>query len=331
MAATSPPPSSRIDATANCEEPANVVADMTIGATTPMSAARASTPNETPKSGTVIAIGSAARTPGETIASGSGAGEVARRCLAQPEHRVVEHAHEPRTVAVHERLDERAADAVGPRLLEAVAEQHRRAHRRGPHAVHPAEQGRQRFAQLLLAGRARLEERELPAVERLAEVWVLVRERQALEQLGREPAAERVETRRLAPRLCSGDRQHGLDPERPPVDALEQHRAGGDGAGRREPDRSHGIADLTRRVGNALAGGELALQLDHAEAVGIAPELPRQEPPRPGPVLCKLTRCRVAHAQPFRQRELPAERQPDERSNGGVHAATAEERLLELL
>ena len=48
-AAPTVPPSPRTDTAANCADPANVVADMTIGASHPKPAARASTPNEIPK------------------------------------------------------------------------------------------------------------------------------------------------------------------------------------------------------------------------------------------------------------------------------------------
>src|SRR5262245_15491538 len=49
MAATTLPPSSSTDAAANCAEPANVVADMTIGARLPSPAVVARMPNAMPK------------------------------------------------------------------------------------------------------------------------------------------------------------------------------------------------------------------------------------------------------------------------------------------
>src|SRR5919197_951999 len=63
IAAAAVPPASRIDATANCAEPAKVVADMTTGATRPMPTLRASKPYDTPKRPTAIPIGAARRTP----------------------------------------------------------------------------------------------------------------------------------------------------------------------------------------------------------------------------------------------------------------------------
>jgi hypothetical protein len=44
MAAATAPPDSITDATANCAEPANVVSDITIGATVPIPASRARMP-----------------------------------------------------------------------------------------------------------------------------------------------------------------------------------------------------------------------------------------------------------------------------------------------
>jgi hypothetical protein len=63
IAAPTVPPASSTETAANCDEPANVVADMTIGASHPMPADRASSPNETPKPATAIASGATARTP----------------------------------------------------------------------------------------------------------------------------------------------------------------------------------------------------------------------------------------------------------------------------
>jgi hypothetical protein len=52
-----------MDATANCAEPAKVVADMTIGAAQPMPAARASTPNDRANANAAIPIGAIALAP----------------------------------------------------------------------------------------------------------------------------------------------------------------------------------------------------------------------------------------------------------------------------
>src|SRR5207244_10503022 len=60
-AAPTLPPAPPTDTAANCAEPANVVADMTIGATTPKPAERARTPKERPKPKTASASGKIAR------------------------------------------------------------------------------------------------------------------------------------------------------------------------------------------------------------------------------------------------------------------------------
>ncbi len=62
-AAAKVPPVPRIDTAANCAEPAKVVADMMIGASQPMPAERASSPNETPKPATATASAATARAP----------------------------------------------------------------------------------------------------------------------------------------------------------------------------------------------------------------------------------------------------------------------------
>ena len=62
-AAATVPPSPMTDTAANCADPANVVADITIGASQPKPAARARTPNEIPNPATAIAKGPTARAP----------------------------------------------------------------------------------------------------------------------------------------------------------------------------------------------------------------------------------------------------------------------------
>ena len=63
MAVTSPHPAPRIEAAANWADPAKVVADITTGATRPMPADRARTPNDSPKAKAATPMGAAARTP----------------------------------------------------------------------------------------------------------------------------------------------------------------------------------------------------------------------------------------------------------------------------
>jgi hypothetical protein len=53
-----------MDTAANCAEPANVVADMTTGATGPIPASRARKPNGIPNAATATASGQPRRNPG---------------------------------------------------------------------------------------------------------------------------------------------------------------------------------------------------------------------------------------------------------------------------
>ena len=116
-------------------------------------------------------------------------------------------------------------------------------------------------------------------------------------QLGGEAAAELVQPRRLAVRLRRRDRQDRADAVGPPVEALEQHRPGGDRPRRREAERGHGIGDLSGRVRRLrLALAQAALELDDREAVGLAAEVRRQQALRLGPVRGELARRSVAHA-----------------------------------
>jgi hypothetical protein len=62
-AAPSPPPAATIDTAANCEEPANTIADITIAASTEKPASRARTPNDSDSRKPAIAYGTAALSP----------------------------------------------------------------------------------------------------------------------------------------------------------------------------------------------------------------------------------------------------------------------------
>ena len=87
---------------------------------------------------------------------------------------------------MQQRLDEGAAHDVrigvaAQAVLQlragarSLAEQDRPAHGGGPQAVVAAEERGERLAELLRLERPVLEERELPAVERLAELGIVVR------------------------------------------------------------------------------------------------------------------------------------------------------------
>src|SRR3954470_6126823 len=62
-AAPSPPPAATIEIAANCAEPANTIADMTIAAGAESPAWRARTPNETDSRNPAAAYGTPARIP----------------------------------------------------------------------------------------------------------------------------------------------------------------------------------------------------------------------------------------------------------------------------
>src|SRR5204862_5524938 len=110
-----------------------------------------------------------------------------------------------------ERAADRVEGAVGREIAQtpvdvgALAsvrpEQRSGAHRRGPETVVPTECRGQRRAQLLRAERVDLEERQLPAVERLRELVIVLDDAELRQQLRRDAAAGAVETRRLAGRL----------------------------------------------------------------------------------------------------------------------------------
>ena len=81
----------------------------------------------------------------------------------------------------------RSDSSTSRALGRLVAEQHGSAHRRGPRALFAAEQAGERLGDLAGAERLLGEERELPAVERLAEPAVVVGEQELRAQVGREP------------------------------------------------------------------------------------------------------------------------------------------------
>ena len=180
-----------------------------------------------------------------------------------------------------------------PPLVARVTEQDGR-----PELPRLTEQRGQGATQLLRPKGLVLEERELPAVERLRQRNVGVRERKPRDELTRQLGAERVEPRRLARRLRRSDRQRGPDAERTPVEPLEQHRPCGDGRSRREPQGRNGVRELGRRVRWLGAGLERSLELEHAIPVDLPPEARREQSLRLGPVVGKLARRGRPQAQP---------------------------------
>src|SRR5947207_8911220 len=129
-------------------------------------------------------------------------------------------------VAVEQDCDEQSPDEVGGCSREALgqlgalrrrlAEQRRRPHAGRPNTVALAERGVERMPQLLAPERLVLEERELPAVERVAQPRVVVDDGERGDQLRGHLSSEGIEPRRLTGRRGRGDRQHRTDPVRPP-------------------------------------------------------------------------------------------------------------------
>ena len=175
-----------------------------------------------------------------------------------------------------------------------------------------------------------LEERELPAVERLGEGRVAVREPEPHEQLGGERRAELVEPGRLSGRLRRGDREDGPDAVGPSVERLEEHGACGERRRGRKPDRADRVGDLGGRVRHVLLRAERGTELEHAVAVGLATEPQREQAASLRPVAGKLTVGGDADANARAELALDAARQPDEGSDGRVRAALAEQRVLQL-
>ena len=171
-------------------------------------------------------------------------------CRLQPEDRLVERRDELRAVAVQQRLrrvraarrrgrDRRRVAPAARRVRAAsrragsrrerprpTARRCRRAARRATRAAAPPGTGRPGRATAPSGRsprRARDRRRRCPS--------------SASSPHG-ERRAERVEARRLADRLRRGDRQHGPDSVRAPVEPFEQHRPGRDRRGGREADRA---------------------------------------------------------------------------------------------
>ena len=211
-----------------------------------------------------------------------------------------------------------------------LGEQHGCAHRGGPQPAVASEQAGQRLAHLRAAERLLREQRQLPAIERLAELAILVGEREPLAQVGGELRANLVEPRRLATRLRGRDRKDRRDPQGTEVEPLEDDGAGGDRTGRREPERGDGVGQLGGRIGRlGLGGGELAVQLENEQAVDVAPELGRHQAARLGPELRDL----AGHDRPeadLAELDVVARREPDDRGERDVRARSAEQGLLEI-
>ena len=184
------------------------------------------------------------------------------------------------------------------------------------------------------AERVVLEERQLPAVERLRQRRVGVGEAEAREQLRRERAAERVEARRLARRLRRRDRQHGTDAVRPPVERLEQHGARGQAAppSRAAARRSRRRTPQGRRVARRRRRARSAARRRSSgrPRVRTRPEGGRSRPATGAE--CRASSPSRRGAQPDARREVErhADRQAHERCHRDVGPPLAEQGALEL-
>src|SRR5207248_11615068 len=90
-----------------------------------------------------------------------------------------------------------ALELVGP-VAGGLSQQERPADGSCPEAVGPAQQGGERLAQLLGTKGLVREQRQLPPVERLGKVRIVVGRRYPCQYVGGKLAAERVEPRWLA-------------------------------------------------------------------------------------------------------------------------------------
>ena len=128
-----------------------------------------------------------------------------------------------------------------------------------------------------------MEQRELPALERFEQLRVSGSCGEPALKLNGELGAEGIEARRLPRGHLRGKGRHRAHAVRPPVQALEEHRARRDGTRRRESQDADGEADLGRGVGHlARTPVEVALELEDEHAVDLAPEVAGRRRPASG-------------------------------------------------
>ena len=159
---------------------------------------------------------------------------------------------------------------------------------------------------------------------------VVVGERELRPQLHRNRCAERVEPRRLTRRRGRGDRQDRADAVRTPVEPLEEHGAGGDGRGGREAKRSHGVGELAGRVRRSPSRSSERSSSSTQRRSGSRPKLRGSRPAASGHIAAARRSRRRARGCRRRARSRAA-RDADQRRDGAVRVAVAEERILELL
>ena len=175
-----------------------------------------------------------------------------------------------------------------------------------------------------------MEERELPAVERLEDVGV-GRGGDPLLQLGHEPRAEWIEARRFPRRKLCGERRHRSDAVGAPVEPLEEDGSRRERPGGGEAKGGHGAAEFRGRLRHEAGGPvELALELEDERPVDLTAEVAREEARRLGPGRGELAARGRPHAEAAAELDRPARRQTDERRERRVGAGGAEEGALEL-
>ena len=167
-------------------------------------------------------------------------------------------------VAVHGRLDERAAEKLGVgralaqaveqagALLAGVTEQDGGAKGGCERSVLAGEQRRERLPARVVTLGSVLEERELPPVDRLAELGVVLGERKPLAQIAGKARTELVQARRLA---CRMHRRVGLcrpGSARPVIEAVEDERPGSHRRARCEPKEMADVSLVLAPYGNPL-------------------------------------------------------------------------------
>ena len=269
----------------------------------------------------------------------------ASRCRPQPEQQLVERRHERRAIAVPEHLHERAASRVRGR-------RRRRLTLRGAHAATDAADvaapTRRRAARRHAAPRSR---RAARRGSRGAARSGTARSGRATAPSGRARRRARDRRRRARAAPAAPARAPPRKPSRRSgspggcVAAIgstalmpngrqssRSKRTGPAATGAAVARRSDGdgVCELAGSVWRLLAGVEAALELEHAVAVGRAPELGGQEALSLGPVPRELAGRGGADAEPVAELELRHDRDPDERRNRCVGPRGSEERRLEL-
>ena len=207
---------------------------------------------------------------------------------------------QPRAVAVHDDLDERATDEIGRRraglqqleqpaaLLRRLAEQDRRAQRRRPRAVAvPEEKASDSRSCSPRNGSAWKSESSQRSSASPSCLVLVGREQPAAQSAASRP--RNSSSRVGSPSGCGrGDRQHGPDAVRPPVEPLEQHRPGGDrprgrraGARsrRRRARRARRAAPARPCAGCARARARASRSVSRPKSGGSSPA-PRASAPR---------------------------------------------------